>query len=308
MTWGCDLLAGILAVCLAAAPMLIKNWLLVGCPLAPHLGCQDTYWAGIYGTPRRNLTTVDLLFYPFIWTFAHREDMLGNISPLFIGFLPFFLLTYRSYPLVRATYCVGLAGLGSLATWLFLEPFILFTRWLLIPLSFFTIPLGAACVALEGELRSSCIARWCARSAIAMIFAFMLFQSRGVVHAVRYITTLDTRDTRYASEPYYDVALWLNANVRPGERVALKEYGGYFYFLNGDVLLNSESANELQWLWERRDYLSMTEVCSFYAQRGFTYVVVRKEHMQDKLSLSLDGGNLHIVFVGQVKMVGRIEH
>jgi hypothetical protein len=305
--WISHLLAGALAVGVAVSPMLIKNWLLVGCPLTPHIGCQDTYWAGIYGASRQNLTVVDLLFYPFVWTFASPADMLGNISPLFIGFLPFFLLTYPSYPLVRATFPAGISGLISLATWLLIEPLILFTRWLLIPLALFTIPLSAALVSLEHELHSTRTSRWLVKSAICIILLFLLFQSRSVVHAVRYIAAIDKRDTRYASAPHYDVATWLNTHVQPGHRVALNGYGNYYYFINADILLSAESAEEQQWLWDRRNHLAITDVWNFYAKRDFTYVVVGKEHMNNALSLKLNEGELHIVFVGQKKMVGRIE-
>jgi len=305
--WVSHLLVGALAVGVTVSPMLIKNWLLVGCPLTPHIGCQDTYWAGIYGASRQNLTVVDLLFYPFVWTFASRADMLGNISPLFIGFLPFFLLTYSSYPLVRATSPAGIAGLISLAIWLLIEPLILFTRWLLIPLALFTIPLSAAFVSLEHELRSTRAARWFVKSAICVLLFFLLFQSRAVVHAVRYIAAIDKREARYASEPHYDVSVWLNTHVQPGQRVALNEYNGYYYFLNNDILLNSESAEELQWLWDHHNHLPITEEWKFYAKHGFTYIITRKEYMSDIASLSLDEGELHIVFVGQKKMIGRIE-
>jgi hypothetical protein len=232
--------------------------------------------------------------------------MLGNISPLFLGFLPFFFLAYPAYPLVRATLPAGIAGLVSLAIWLLIEPLILFTRWLLIPLALCTIPLSAAFVSLAPELRSTRAARWLVQSAICILLLFLVFQSRAVIHAVRYIAGIDQRDARYASEPYYDVATWLNTHKQPGQRVALHEYGGYYYFLDPEVLLDSESAEELQWLWERRDHASVTEAWNFYARRGFTYVVVRKEHMSNASSFRLDEGELHIVFVGQKKMIGRI--
>jgi hypothetical protein len=305
--WGAYLVVGALAVGVALSPMLMKNWLLVGCPLAPHIGCQDTYWAGRYGYSRQNLAVVDLLFYPFVWTFAHRADMLGNISPLFIGLLPFFLLAYRSYSLVRSTYLVGLAGLASLATWLLLEPLILFTRWLLVPLALFTIPLSAALVALEEELHYARASRWLVRSAIFIMLCFLVFQSRSVVYAVRYIASIDKRDDRYVSRPCYDIAIWLNAHVQPGQRVALKEYCNYYYFINVDILLNSESSEEHQWLWDGRNHLTITETLNFYAKHGFTYVVMGKEHMNNTLSLRLSDGELHIVFVGQTKVIGRIE-
>ena len=305
--WVSHLLVGAFAVGAALSPMLIKNWLLVGCPLAPQFGCQETFWADIYGSPRQNLTVVDLLFYPFIWTFAHRADMLGNISPLFIGFLPFFLLIYRFSSLVRSTYVAGVAGLVSMITWWLIEPFILFTRWLLIPLALFAIPLSAALVSLEQEIRYARTSRWLIRSAVFMTMLFLLFQSRDVIYAIRYITMIDDRDSIYASEPYFDVAAWLNVHVQPGQRVALKDYGGYFYFLSADILLSSESAEELQWIWERRGHLSITEVWNFYAQRGFTYVVVRKADVNNVLSLQLKDSELQIVFIGQKKIIGRIE-
>jgi hypothetical protein len=306
--WVAYFLAGALAVGVAVSPMLMKNWLLVGCPLAPHIGCQDTYWAGTYGYSRQNLAVVDLLFYPFVWTFASRADMLGNISPLFIGLLPFFLLTYRFDSLVRSTYLPGLAGLASLATWLLLEPLILFTRWLLIPLSLFTIPLSAALVTLEEELHYAPTSRWLVRSAIFIIFCFLLFQSRSVIYATRYIASIDKRSDKYVSKPYYDIGLWLNTYVQPGQRVALEEYDGYYYFINEDILLNSESMEELQWLWDHRDNTNFIDVCNFYAKRGFTYVVLRKEYMNDISQLTLNENKLRIVFVGQKKMIGRIEN
>jgi hypothetical protein len=305
--WVAYLVVGALAVGVAVSPMLIKNWLLVGCPLSPHIGCQDTYWASIYGYPRQNLAVVDLLWYPFVWTFAHRADMLGNISPLFIGLLPFFLLAYRSYSLVRSTNIAGLAGLASLATWLFIEPLILFTRWLLIPLALLTIPSSAALVALEEELHYTRASRWLVRSTIFIILFFLLFQSRSIVYAVRYIASIDKRDDKYISKPHYDTAMWLNAHVQQGQRVALKEYGGYYYFINEEILLNSESAEELQWFWDNQDHINIVDAFKFYAKHGFTYVVIRKEHMDNTSPLIIGENKLNIVFVGQKKMIGRIE-
>jgi hypothetical protein len=231
--------------------------------------------------------------------------MMGNISPLFIGFLPFVFLTYRAYPVVKSTYVAGIAGLVSLTTWLLLEPLILTTRYVLLPLALFTIPLSAAFVALEHELCYARASRWLVQSAIFMMIGLFLFQSRGVVYAVRYIAAIDHRDSRYISKRDFDVATWLNTHVQPGQRVALNDYRSYPYFLNVDILLNSESAEEIQWLWERRDRLSLEETWAFYAQQGFTYVVVRKEHMDHALSSRVHAGELSIVFVGQEKMVGR---
>ena len=84
--------------------------------------------------------------------------MLGNISPVFLGFLPF-LLAYYHLPIVRHSLLAGLAGLVSLTTWLLIEPFVLFTRFFLVPLGLLAAPLSASVVAVEQDLRHGRAAR-----------------------------------------------------------------------------------------------------------------------------------------------------
>ena len=89
--WVSSVLLGSIAAGIAGVSMLIKNWLLVGCPLAPQFGCQRTFWAILYRTHHsdlQNISVGDLLLYPFVWTFSHRADMLGNILTAFHRLLP----------------------------------------------------------------------------------------------------------------------------------------------------------------------------------------------------------------------------
>jgi hypothetical protein len=311
VSWVYDILWGGLAIGFAGAPMLVKNWLLVGCPLAPHFGCQETFWARLYGPHHahlQNISVGDLLLYPFIWTFSHRPDMLGNISPLFLGFFPFFLLLYRRLPFARRSFIAGLAGLTSMVMWFLIEPLTLFTRWLLIPLGLLTVPLSTSVVAAEQSLRWTHTARWLVRGAVLTMLFFLLFQSRGVLYAVRYLAAIDSRAMRYASVPHfgYDVADWLNTHVQATQRVALSDYHGYPYFVNSRILLNSESAEELQWLWEHRSRLSPVEVWKFYARRGFTYAVVAKGRVDEARSIWPRDERLQVAFVGRNDAVLRI--
>ena len=101
--------------------------------------------------------------------------------------------------------------------------------------------------------------------------------------------------------------------MQPGDRVALGNYKGHRYFVDPRVLLNSESAEELQWLWEHGTWRydgsgsiapsSWTaDFWRFYTDRGFTYVVVAKNRMQDALSTwptNLEGVRLQIAAVGR---------
>src|SRR5262249_37029579 len=149
------------------------------------------------------------------------------------------------------TWIAGLAGLTAIMTWLLIEPLILFTRWLLVPLGLLAVPLSASVVAVEQDLRRDSRVCWFIRSALCIVFLFLLFQSRSVVYGLRYLAATESRAARYELMPGYDVATWLNAHVQPGQRVALGGWSGYAYFVSPDHLLNSESAEEYQWLWER---------------------------------------------------------
>jgi hypothetical protein len=304
----CALPLAMLAFVIVLVPMLLKNWLLVGCPVAPQFGCQAAFWVDLYNTSRQNISRMDVVFYPFIWTFAHRPDMLGNISPLFLGFLPLLPLTCRRLPLVRSAGIAGYAGLIALSTWLFIEPLILFTRWLLLPLALCAIPCSAAYVTIEREVRHGRAVRWLLRSTVLTLGIFLLFQSRAVVYAVRYITAIDSPAVHYASPPHfaYDVANWLNAHVQSGQRVALKSYIGHPYFINIDILWHTESSEELQWLWEHRQVLSRSMFWDFYVQHGFTYIVVGKEHIAEGKVVLPTSREFQVVFEGKNNIVLRV--
>jgi hypothetical protein len=315
-SWVASSLLGCVSAGFAGAPMLIKNWLLVGCPLAPQFGCQGTFWASIYRTAhayRQNISVIDLLFYPFVWTFANRADMLGNISPLFIGFFPF-LLAYHHFSIVQPALIAGLAGLVSMSIWWLIKPLILYTRWLLVPLGLLAVPLSASVVAAEQDLHHGHTTHWLVRGATLIILFFLLFESRAIVYSVRYVTSIDSRAVRYESMPGYDVSAWLNAHVQPGQRVALGSWSGYAYFVSPDHLLNSESAEELQWLWEHYGSRSPSpwtaDFWHFYARNGFTYVLVAKDLVDDALSVwpnDLARARPQVAFVGRNDAVLRIE-
>jgi hypothetical protein len=286
--WIRSLTIAAVAVILAMLPMLVKNWMLVDCPLAPLFGCEDTFWADMATrAQRQNLSLLDLFFYPFVWTFGARADMLGNISPLFIGLLPLFI-AYRRPAVSGFSRLAGVAGLVSLLTWLSMHPFILFTRFLLVPLALLAIPLGASVLATEADLNRTKSPRRLFGIAMLTLFCFLVFQSRGVVHAIRYVSSIDTRANRFQSFPGYDVAVWLNAHAKSGHRIALAHWGGLPYFLESSHLLNSESRAERQWLWEHQRKVASSlwteEIWRFYANQGFTYVVLAKNRVDEAMS------------------------
>jgi len=87
--------------------------------------------------------------------------------------------------------------------------------------------------------------------------AGVVFESRAAVYGVRYLASVDSRAARYDGLSGHDVAAWLNVGVHPGERVALAGYSGYPYFLRPEILLASESKDELQWLGNRAEAVAV---------------------------------------------------
>jgi hypothetical protein len=330
--WVGTALVGGVAVACAGLPMLIKNWLLVGCPLAPQFGCGETFWAAIYRgihSTLNNLSVLDLVLYPFVWTFAKRANMLGNVSPLVLGLVPLLFL-YRKVAVVRRASLAGQAGLVALATWLLVAPQVLHTRWLLVPLALLAPSLGASLVQLDREHPQDWLIRWSVRGAIVGVFFVLLFDARAVIHGIRYVASMDTRTARYADFPGHDIADWLNARVRAGERVALGGYTGYAHFLDPKILLQSESQSEFQWLWDHKSVRSSAErpslphtfngikamvlsswsadVWRFYVSHGFAYVVVAADQLETALDTwpSGAGARPDVAFEGRRDRVLRI--
>lgn len=241
---------------LAFMPMLIKNWILIGEPLAPMLGDPDRFWLWHEYESNRNLAWSDLALYPLVWSFGERAHMLGNASPLYLGFLPFWFSRRRSAEVGAARPALVLGAL-ILVTWLLLEPRTLHTRWLLVPLALLAVGLAPAFVAADAALQERPRLRLWERWGLGVLLAFWLAASAwGAVQSLSYLAGRQTRAQWYARKAAYDVADWLNRNVGPRERVALRNLTKNRYFLGPSILDQSESAEELQAAWELRRTLT----------------------------------------------------
>ena len=321
--WLTSLIAFGVATAIAGLPMLLKNWILVGCPLAPEFGCDAASWAHVYRvhtSALQNISLLDFLFYGFVWTFSIRTSMLGNISPLFLGLLPF-LIFYRRGPNMKLALLAGAAGLVSILSWFLIEPLVLFTRFFLAPLALVAVPLSASVIAAEQDRTQHSMVRFLVRGAFGILLVFLVFESRGVVYAGRYLASLDSRADWYGSRQGYDVAIWVNHHLQPGERVALGNYKGHRYFVDPKVLLTAESTEEYQWLWNHGEWLysdsgSITptswtpDFWRFYADRGFTYVIISKDRMNEALSAwpnNLTGLRVQIAAVGHMNAVVKLD-
>jgi hypothetical protein len=193
-----------------------------------------------------NLSWTDVLFHPFVWTFGDRPYMLSNISPLFLGFLVPWLLCRDATGVRRGRAALAL-GMLTVATWLVVAARALHTRYLLVGLALLAIGLAPAFVAFDEALGGERRLRLAGRAALVLLLGFWLAVSGWTAgEAIRYAAGLTRREDRYRRKEGYDVAEWLNAHVAVGERVSLRDYGPYRYFLRPDILAGSESRVELE--------------------------------------------------------------
>jgi hypothetical protein len=294
----------ILSLILAFAmmlPVLFKNWLFVGCPLAPQLGCSGTFWSDTFRAEHSsldNISMVELLLYPFTITFGNPRNMLGNLSPLYLGLLPIYIIFRRTY-LVRSTTIHGQVALVILLTWLAVEPFILFTRWLLIPFALLSIPLAAGAVEAEKSLENSQFFKIVFRSSIFLIILYLFFECRSVVYSAKYILGLNSREQYYQSyidpQAEFRLSQWLNKNVKDQERVALQDFSGYRYLLAPPILLNSETARELQKINEvmvlEKSNKELWKIrWKIYQENGFRFIVIKNDELEIASSYAFDNG------------------
>lgn len=278
-----------LAALVTTVPMLVKNWFLVGCPFAPLVGCRGTFWAESFHVSslgRANLSSLDLLLYPFIWTFGERPDMLGGISPLYLGLVPLLLLPSIRKALTSHVSLMGVMAVISFVTWMLIGPRILFTRFLLLPLVLMAVPLATAFVETVRNVHGS---RWVPvvmKSSLVIMCAWLVFDARSMVYGLRYVANADGRESRYAGKIGYDEAQWLNNHVNNGDRIGIAGWEGSRLFLRVEHLLNSESADERQVLWDLRVQVQeprdivltapawTADILRFYRKRRFSYVII----------------------------------
>ena len=288
-----------LGAALGWAPMLFKNWLLVRNPLAPLFGDPDSPWTWRVPDHAWNLSWLDVLFHPIVWTFGDRRDMLGNISPLFLGLIVPWVLC-RDAPDVRRSR--GPLALGALTvlTWLALEARALHTRFLLAGLALAAVGLAPAFVAMDDALRGRRALQIAARLSLVGLLGFWLTVSSWEAWGtLRYAAGRDRLEDRYRRKDGYDAAAWLNQNVEQAARVSLMGFGQYRYLLRPDILQNSESTAEFL----RTRATARTEPWpAWLAWRarsgGFSHVVADRSLIARFADRSSEGLPWRVVFTG----------
>lgn len=251
---------------------LWQNDLWLGSPLAPltyarNLGIGDWQWQ----IDPASLNLLRLL-YPLTATFMNAPQSLGNISPLFIGVLPFLLLrkVRHQFHLPDGLRSLLLPALVTLALWISLfftvvEIRYIFFLWILLFL-FGAQVLEAALSGLEKEYRAIL------RAIPAFLLVFMTI--RTLVISLAAYSPIDTNGQAHC----YGISLCtfldsLNQTAAPGERIFA--LNAYRYYLRPDLFACASQAKEyasLQSLAKENDGAFWEELY----QQGFTYLSYEK--------------------------------
>jgi hypothetical protein len=224
-------------------PQLAKNWTMVGEPLAPFRYFakeqitwldQDWYTAGVV---KRLLLT-----YPLALVFGNYWAQHGNLSLLFLAFVPLAAIRFSSWPQRRLWLLTAAAALGLLA-WMVLRPSTFAARYFFVVLAILLL------VSADGAARASFSTSKSLRAMIVAASAFVLIEHLRIIKdpalaAWRYAGTADL--TSYQGDDAYNMARLLNTEAAVGTRLVL--FGYYRYPLRDDLLeclFNSEERGRL---------------------------------------------------------------
>jgi hypothetical protein len=268
-------LVATLGFCLLFLPQMIKNVILVQNPVAPFFSrlfaTSTTYWAKMFAaeyTVVARLSGFDLWSLPLTLTYASRSNMLGNISPLFIGLIP--ALAWTGFPHARQKY-LALAALVMVLTWMLIDPRVITPRFVFPPL----VALAVVGAAVGEQLLNRRIARPAMLLCMTALSALLLLEMRAALYGVRYAGGVVTRSSFYLNggrqEIHYSVAEYLRNHELPGTRVFLDGLE-YLYFLDTDILIHSQTRTEMQ-----RASEGCTARDAVIRKGGFSWLVVRAD-------------------------------
>lgn len=258
----------------AMLPNMVKNFSLFHEPFAPFYylsGERKTFLDQVWLAP--DITRRILLIYPFSLCFGVYTGQYGNLSPLWVAFLPLAALLksagrfFRSKPiLIQSVLC----GLSGIALWNFFFPSYHAPRYFLADLLLLMPSAGCAAGVLLENRQTPRLIRAAIIFCLAVSVGFVLFSQTRLVLKGQ-VGGLDWGAPVAGTEGLHDRA-FMKANrlIPAGSRLFL--HGGHTVYLRGD-LLQGISTREEQ---EEHSGLRHSKIrWSYLFNRGFSYVAIR---------------------------------
>lgn len=248
------------------------NWLWLGSPLAPlkfrqNLAASNWEWQ----FNPANLNVLRLL-YPFTVSFFNTPQSLGNISPLFVGFLPFlFTKAIRTRILIPSNFSpVFIAAILTLTAWITLfytvvEVRYVFFLWLILFLPAGTL-IGFSLESMPTPIKNS---TWVF---ITILLLFISLRTIAISISTYSVAkkngAFDCKNLVFCT--FFEA---VNQTAKPGDRVLA--LNAYRYYFRPDLFACSSQANEYTILRELAKRNSPDFWVEVYRQ-GYHFVVYEK--------------------------------
>ena len=256
------------SLCAMGAFHLLQNWLWLGNPIAPlvegtHLSAS--LWQ-VQSDPR--LLNVYRLLYPVTITFVNSPQSLGNISPFFVGGLPFLLIRrvrdeVRERPILLQ---LTLAAIITLILWIVLFFTVVEIRYVLFAWVLLFVFIAQAIDSALGGMGLPM--RIMTRATAWLLLIFM--GARAAVIAVGTYSPIDARGQAHCYDLGYCTFLMpLNDAAPTGARVFV--LNAYRYYLRPDLFACSSRAQE----YAKMESLAQQNSPEFWVELyrgGFQYV------------------------------------
>lgn len=253
---------------------IVLNWVVLGNPIAFFSSVSKINPSSGPWDFDPNTIFFSRLFYPFVVTFKNNPQSLGNISPLFMAFLPAILIKKVRDDLIFSSelkYFLR-ASIVTLALWIFsfftiIEIRYVFFLWIII-----YIPLAEIMATIlkdENQLIKNTVG-----GLLLITLSFMFLRSINISFgAYSYID--NTHTPQCNNTPFCEYLKPINELADQGDRVLT--LGAYRYYLRPDLFTCSTNHNEYVSLQE----LSYNDMDVFWQEvyrLGYRYIAYEKDY------------------------------
>lgn len=222
---------------------LWQNWLWLGSPFAPinfnqKLSVNNWGWQfdpGLLNTFRA--------MYPLVVTILNSPQSLGNISPLFIGFLPFLLHKKLRQQMILSQELAHIltASLLTLVLWILIFYTVVEIRYVMFIWVIIFIPLGTLMDVLLNQMTG--VMPVASRLVIGLLLGFIAL--RTFLIAIDTYSPIDRNGQAYCSD--FSLCTFfapVNKYALPGDRVF--SLNAFRYYMREDLFVCSSRSNEYE--------------------------------------------------------------
>jgi hypothetical protein len=262
---------------------LWQNWLWLGSPIAPLTYAQaldSSDWQWQFDPAILNILR---LLYPLTVTFFNTPQSLGNITPLFVGFLPFLLSARLRARLELSSELrqILMPALVTLALWLtvfftVVEIRYIFFLWII----FFLLGARLMETALDGLKKyDQALLRF------SFIFLLAFVGLRTLIISLATYSPVDSNGQAHCFGTNFCTFLApINQTSALGERVFV--LNAYRYYLRPDLFACSSQAHEYTLL----KLLAAQNSSSFWLElyrQGYSYITYEKNFAEFRIHLNI---------------------